>query len=212
MPRPNNPVARFKPCARCSVVIKDIWTGTKRYCDKCAPIVRKERDKRRAQERSQENLRALEAKGPGNCETCQREFKRDRNDTRRFCDSCRLERRRAADRLKQRAERKTPEYKARYRDYMLRKSYGISTEQMGSIFDAQGKRCAICKSSTPHWDRGWHVDHNHRTGAVRGVLCHKCNLMIGLAMDSPTTLTSAAQYLLRSTLPVSVRAYLAKAG
>lgn len=207
MPAPNNPIVRFKPCKRCSKEMQDSWTQGRLYCDDCSQIVRRERKDRKQKKQSREKLKVWEAKGPGICETCQSEFKRDRNDTRRFCGSCRLERRRAADRQKQRAERKTSEYKARYRDYMLRKSYGISAAQMNAIFVMQGSSCAICKSTDAQWKRkGWHVDHNHDTGVVRGILCQKCNLMIGLAMDSPSTLVSAAQYLFRSTIPAAAKA------
>ncbi len=71
----------------------------------------------------------------------------------------------------------------------------MTVEQYDEMFEKQGGRCAICRSDEPGWSKGWHVDHCHQKGHVRGVLCHKCNLMIGLASDNPDTLRAAANYL-----------------
>lgn len=51
------------------------------------------------------------------------------------------------------------------------------------------RRPAMC-----HPDR-WHVDHDHKTGIVRGLLCHHCNFIIGQAEDDPGILMRAVQYL-----------------
>lgn len=75
------------------------------------------------------------------------------------------------------------------------KMYGISTEQYDEILAVQGGVCAICKG--PHRGRGsyFHVDHNHTTGKVRGLLCHYCNTAIGSLRDDPVLLESAITYL-----------------
>jgi hypothetical protein len=52
--------------------------------------------------------------------------------------------------------------------------------------------CAICRSV-----ERLTVDHCHRTGTIRGVICHKCNTGIGLMRDDPAILYQAIQYLLR---------------
>src|SRR5690606_32802259 len=49
----------------------------------------------------------------------------------------------------------------------LRRAYGITPEQVDAMFAAQGGRCAICDGDDP--GRSWSVDHDHVTGAVRGV-------------------------------------------
>lgn len=46
------------------------------------------------------------------------------------------------------------------------------------MFESQGKACAICRSETTR-GQGWHTDHSHDTGEVRGILCHDCNVALG---------------------------------
>lgn len=78
--------------------------------------------------------------------------------------------------------------------------YGITREEFEARLSAQGNACAICrvkfdgasKSTRPH------VDHDHTTGAVRGILCHHCNSGIGHLRESQTILASAAAYLRRA--------------
>lgn len=103
----------------------------------------------------------------------------------------------AIDTAAQRRLRDKPEYRAKYRAYMLKKNYGITIEEYDALFEKQGKCCAICRADNPQWSKGWHVDHCHQKGHVRGILCHKCNLMVGLAGDDPDTLRAAADYLIR---------------
>lgn len=59
------------------------------------------------------------------------------------------------------------------------------------VFDAEG-RCAICLAVPT---RGLDVDHDHETGAVRGLLCNRCNKVLGIMKDSPTLLRACAAYL-----------------
>ena len=75
--------------------------------------------------------------------------------------------------------------------------YGISPEQYTNLFSSQGNCCAICRSDSPKSKRGWCVDHDHKTGKVRGILCHFCNPMLGQAQDDIKVLESAIFYLKR---------------
>jgi hypothetical protein len=77
----------------------------------------------------------------------------------------------------------------------FKNKYGISVEHRDALFKAQGFVCAICASPSPNTKSGWHTDHDHQTGRVRGVLCHHCNLLLGNARDNPLILASAARYL-----------------
>lgn len=61
------------------------------------------------------------------------------------------------------------------------------------LADRQGGKCDICGISKKE-DR-LHVDHDHATGRIRGLLCHRCNSMLGLARDDTTILANGVKYL-----------------
>lgn len=79
--------------------------------------------------------------------------------------------------------------------------YGITVEQYDELFKVQGGVCAICKKpeSTKRRRRDdsrmLSVDHCHKTGKVRGLLCHGCNAGIALFREDPEALRRAAQFL-----------------
>lgn len=75
------------------------------------------------------------------------------------------------------------------------KKYGINGDDFLDMFNAQEGKCAICPTPLLLLDKNTHVDHDHVTGIVRGLLCSHCNLMLGHAKDNPDTLRSAASYL-----------------
>ena len=60
----------------------------------------------------------------------------------------------------------------------LKWRYGITPEQWQALHDEQGGACGICRGPQ-QGDRRLGIDHNHDTGAVRGLLCDRCNLMVG---------------------------------
>jgi len=68
--------------------------------------------------------------------------------------------------------------------------YGLTVEQREQMEIAQNGLCAICLN-----DRKLSVDHDHKTGAVRGLLCQKCNAAIGFLEDSNDALQRAIEYL-----------------
>ena len=69
--------------------------------------------------------------------------------------------------------------------------YGLEPGQYNDLISGQDNRCGICKRKM----RSPHVDHDHSTGAVRGLLCSNCNTGIGLLGDSTDRLLSAILYL-----------------
>lgn len=85
---------------------------------------------------------------------------------------------------------------SRGREDQLRR-YGLSVAAYDALLDSQGGACAICGRTKSDDTRGYRlaVDHNHETGAVRGLLCGYCNRAIGLMRDDPELLEKAAQYL-----------------
>jgi hypothetical protein len=75
--------------------------------------------------------------------------------------------------------------------------HGITEGQYTEMVESQGGRCAICGGDNPggRWRGEWHIDHDHVTGKVRGLLCTVCNQMLGYAHDSTDTLARAIAYL-----------------
>ena len=82
------------------------------------------------------------------------------------------------------------------RGYHVKYKYGITLDQMTAAVEKQNHRCAVCMDADPNnGKRFLAVDHCHVTGKFRGLLCIKCNTMIGMAKDSPSVLMAAARYL-----------------
>jgi hypothetical protein len=80
------------------------------------------------------------------------------------------------------------------RRYHLRRRYGVGQVEFDELLAAQGGRCAICGAADPQ-----HLDHDHRTGWVRGILCFNCNGGLGQFRDSPDFLAEAITYLKGTT-------------
>lgn len=95
--------------------------------------------------------------------------------------------------------RANPEYKikeaANKRDYRLQWSYGITEKDYYDILESQNHSCYICNTHERELPRSLCVDHNHKTGTIRGLLCDSCNRCLGLAKDSSNLLRKMAKYL-----------------
>ncbi len=76
------------------------------------------------------------------------------------------------------------------RKYHLKKRYGITIEDFDALLAKQGFLCPICLKRP-----AVHVDHDHRTGTVRGILCEMCNGGLGQFRDDPETIEKAIAYL-----------------
>ncbi len=95
--------------------------------------------------------------------------------------------------------------KEKIRERNLLSDYGITPADYEAMFVAQGGLCAICRKAETKKNRyggvrRLAVDHCHRTGKVRGLLCHKCNSGIGYFSDDPVLLLVALRYLEASSL------------
>lgn len=76
--------------------------------------------------------------------------------------------------------------------------YGINQNQYEETLRSQDFRCAICKTDKPSLVSGTEtfvIDHDHETGLFRGILCNRCNLLIGSAEEKVLILASAIRYL-----------------
>ena len=91
--------------------------------------------------------------------------------------------------------------KKKTRNAQLLKDHGITLIQYEELLERQGGCCAICGTSNNGLSRwgtpaNFHVDHDHNTNIVRGLLCFPCNKGLGMFKDNPLVLKKAAQYLL----------------
>ena len=82
----------------------------------------------------------------------------------------------------------------------LTRDFGISVDDYERLLAAQGGVCAICGRGETRRHQvgklmGLSVDHDHRTGRVRGILCSTCNLTLGKFEDDPARFRAAAAYL-----------------
>ena len=84
----------------------------------------------------------------------------------------------------------TPERKRKGRDAYYRRTYGISADEFDALLEKQGGVCAICAGPDPK-----HLDHDHRTGEIRGILCVNCNHGLGKFFDDVDLLERAVTYL-----------------
>jgi hypothetical protein len=83
-----------------------------------------------------------------------------------------------------------------YRQELVRK-YGVEFEWFDNQFELQNGQCAVCKKELIGSDKQNkpHVDHCHTTGKVRGILCNRCNTVLGLCNDDQKLFTNLIRYL-----------------
>jgi hypothetical protein len=81
------------------------------------------------------------------------------------------------------------------RDAYLQRTYHISLEEYNAREAAQHGLCLICLRSPHGRVKLLVVDHNHKSGKVRGLLCSECNTALGLFYDDPKTMLAAVAYL-----------------
>lgn len=148
--------------------------------------------------------RLLEGPVSKRCPSCEKqkyatEFTFKKTGLQGYCRECRSAHRR---------KKCTSEYN---HDRSLRKLYGITPEDYQAMLIAQDYRCKICRvhendapktGGRPSLKDGshtrvsnLHVDHNHETKKVRGLLCSNCNVAIGFAKENVNFLKQMIEYL-----------------
>ena len=115
------------------------------------------------------------------------EHQKNRPSPRKVCKSCRykardLEKEKIRHREYSKEQRRLNP--ARIRRNWERTKYGVCKEDLGE------QKCLICGSS-----ERLHIDHCHTTGVVRGLLCHYCNIGVGMFKDNPELLIKAVSYI-----------------
>lgn len=102
------------------------------------------------------------------CKECQRAYRRDNLDAKAKSDRASWE-------------------------YGLRNNFGMTPEEYYELLELQRDVCAICGKDDG--TRRLAVDHDHETGEIRGLLCRKCNMGLGLLGDDPELVLNALRYL-----------------
>ena len=118
--------------------------------------------------------------------------KRHKDGKRFRCKACE-----AADRKevrKEQAVQNIGELKQYDRASNLKRMYGISIQEWNIKLEQQKGVCAICQGTCVS-GRRLSVDHDHRTGKIRELLCGNCNHGLGKFLDSPALLLKAIDYL-----------------
>lgn len=89
--------------------------------------------------------------------------------------------------------------KRQHHGQTLKSKYGITIDQYEALLAQQGGVCAICCQPEKRAKQGvvyrLHVDHDHRTGRIRALLCHNCNCAIGHVKEDPVVLERMIRYL-----------------
>ena len=92
----------------------------------------------------------------------------------------------------------------------LKRRYGMTIEQYDAMLESQGGGCFIC-GRLPREDISLHVDHDHSTEKVRGILCFCCNNALADFQEDPQLLTKAVAYLAKHDPEVQEEVALARA-
>ena len=84
------------------------------------------------------------------------------------------------------------------RKHHLKRKYGVTQEWYDEQLKLQDGGCKICGTKDPGKGlKHFHVDHSHTTGKVRGLLCHSCNVGIGLFKEDVKLIQKAIEYVNR---------------
>ena len=96
-----------------------------------------------------------------------------------------------------RARQRRVENPNKYRDKRMQRAYGITFADAAKMWTQQGCRCPVCRDPIPFPGRHTHIDHCHATHKVRGILCRRCNQLLGHYEAWPDSHIFARQYLER---------------
>jgi hypothetical protein len=154
-------------CTVCKRYFPRNPTGTvRKRCKPCERVIRN------ARQREQYHLKKG---GVRKCADCKKDLDIPWGPGRALCSDCRL----------------TPGQ--RNTRSSRRRVYGIEPVDFVLLLASQNFACAICKNA--EIKGSWHLDHDHQSGKVRGVLCSNCNTALGLTRENLDTLTEMVRYL-----------------
>ena len=79
-------------------------------------------------------------------------------------------------------------------DYHIKKAYGTHSEEVAWMYASQDGRCAACDCGLDFFGELTNIDHDHRTGKVRGILCGPCNRSLGGMKEDPDAIYGLMMY------------------
>ena len=193
-------------CARCGMNLpksdfhQDVRykSGVNSWCRLCLNAYKRERRKPHLKRRKvvDGRVECLECR----CWKCVEEFRVNKTNSTGVVPYCRpcetIRQRRWRDRHPQMVKDQQARVKATKSKKKRLARYGLSEDSYKLLFASQCGRCVICMTQDPG-ARGWQIDHCHKTGKVRGILCVKCNAALGMASDNVDRLRSMIEYLKR---------------
>lgn len=133
-------------------------------------------------------------------------FYRDKSRKSGFRNECRscssirakkwynTEKGRAARKKQYERRKKTGKHYLSVLKAALKRDYNMTISEYCALLESQNQVCGICGGVNSDGRRLF-IDHDHKTGKVRGLLCHQCNIMLGHAKDNLSVLRSAVGYL-----------------
>ena len=174
-----------KVCQRCS----NVYFGYKisKRCEACRKKAKVEWEKNRLQDKEYKERRAKSVKA-WYLANKDKKYEYNKNWAKKNSDKM-------VEYQKQWAKRNPDKYREKNRRRNL-SQFGITTEDYAELLNSQGDVCAICRK-TCKTGRRLAVDHNHKTGKVRGLLCNNCNQGLGKFKDSKELIMQAYEYLKR---------------
>lgn len=154
------------------------------------------------------SLKTLFLQGLKECYICKKiknleEFnfcKNSKDQHKSGCKECRLKestvwKRKNKDKLNKKAREKRKEDPTSFRESFLKRTYNLTLKDYENMLISQDNKCKICLINHEEAKRGLVIDHCHKTGRIRGLLCNKCNRGLGHFDDSPKLLHTAIAYL-----------------
>lgn len=91
--------------------------------------------------------------------------------------------------------RPRPNFSALNKRRHLKSKYNMTLEKYNQMFEDQRGVCAVCGVPAGDLKRNLAVDHNHRTGKIRGLLCFACNSLIGRIEKNPLLIPTMMKYI-----------------
>ena len=95
-------------------------------------------------------------------------------------------------------QRNKDRIKAQQRENALLRQYGITVDEYDAMLEAQGGGCSVCGVGSGWAEKRLAVDHDHASGRVRGLLCDRCNTVLGKVGDDPALLDGLKLYLINN--------------